>query len=131
MIILLIKWTIQELDSSVISVSKLCCPVCWDVLELLRNEQGGTRAEFIVRGRHAVLSPVQLPIWLPIEMVKRMLQIYKQILVDKIKVLMSPNRVGGHSRINSLQSNPGLSNASSEETSSSAVEGYPEDAGMK
>jgi len=120
----------QELDSSVISVSKLCCPVCWDVLELLRNASG-MRAEFIVRGRHAVLSPVQLPIWLPVEIVQQMLQMYKQILVDKFKVLMSPNRVGGHSRLNSLQSNPGLSNASSEETSSSIVLGYPEDAGMK
>ena len=87
--------------------------------------------DLIVRGCHAVLSPVQLPIWLPIKMMKQMLQIYKQILVDKIEVLMSLNHVGGHSRINSLQSNPGLSNASSEETSSSAVEGYPEDAGMK
>ncbi len=83
--------------------------------------------EFIVRGRHAVFSPVQLPFWLPSDIMEKMLDIYKHILVQQITLMMSPSRVlGGRSRSNSLQSDAGLSNTSSDETSSSIIFGFPE-----
>ena len=49
-----------------IAVSKSCCPVCWDIVNIF-NEQAKTTQEpkplvcFRARGRHANLYPVDLP----------------------------------------------------------------------
>lgn len=112
--------TLQEFDETLISVSKLCCPVCWDTLELLRGDSG----KFKVRGHHAVLSPVQLPFWTSNHMMKKMVRLYEERLIEQIKILMS-SEDGWRSRANSLQSNAGLSTDGSNETSGPAVRGWP------
>ena len=52
-------------------VSKLCCPICWEFLQVLR----GDSRDFNVRGYHTSFYPVELPSWLPehvlTDMVKR------------------------------------------------------------
>ena len=47
---------VQDLNNRVIAVSKLCCPVCWKLLEILG---------YMARGRHPLVTPVSLPPWLP------------------------------------------------------------------
>lgn len=47
---------VQDLNNRVIAVSKLCCPVCWKLLEILG---------YLARGRHPLVTPVSLPPWLP------------------------------------------------------------------
>lgn len=51
-----------------ITVSKFCCPVCWDVLDILRRQSTSNpshiESRFFVRGRHSVIYPVILPTWL-------------------------------------------------------------------
>jgi hypothetical protein len=50
------------LNPEEVAVSKLCCPACWEYLNIL----GGTKKEtpmYKVRGRHSTVYPVELPIW--------------------------------------------------------------------
>jgi hypothetical protein len=41
-----------------VSVSKLCCPVCWELFQVLKKEH-------TVRGCHPTVTPVVLPETLP------------------------------------------------------------------
>ncbi len=43
-------------------MSKLCCPVCWELLRTL-NQDG--RHNLIARGCHSTIYPVALPEWIP------------------------------------------------------------------
>jgi hypothetical protein len=45
-------------------VSKLCCPVCWELLKILRNNDS---TDLYVDGHHATLFQVELPEWLPLD----------------------------------------------------------------
>lgn len=81
----------------------------------------------MVRGHHAVLSPVQLPLWTSDDMMEKMVHRYEQRLIEQIKYMMSSeSEAEGRSRANSLQSNPGLSTDGSNETSAQAIRGYPQ-----
>jgi hypothetical protein len=46
-----------------IAVSKLCCPVCWDIINMFnrQNEEQGSSVRFQAHGRHPNLYPVDLP----------------------------------------------------------------------
>jgi hypothetical protein len=46
-------------------VSKLCCPVCWELLGILNEDE--PRLSF--RGCHSIVYPVELPKWLPSQIV--------------------------------------------------------------
>ena len=52
----------QALNTSMISVSKLCCPVCWEVMRSLR---GANMDTFVVRGCHSIACIAPLPPWVP------------------------------------------------------------------
>jgi hypothetical protein len=45
-------------------VSKLCCPVCWELLGILNNLEDASRP-LSFPGCHPVVYPVELPAWLP------------------------------------------------------------------
>ena len=110
-------------DLAEISVSKLCCLVCWQLLSLMRTHAN----KFTVRGRHAALSPVQLPSWLSIDIVKKMLNIYQQALIKEIEIMMQPAEVpDGRGRSNFLQSDAGLSDVGSDLTTASVIFGFIE-----
>jgi hypothetical protein len=87
-----------------IGVSKLCCPVCWDVLELLR----GDNELFIARGRHPILSSVELPAWLPRHVLPAMILKYRTYCQKQILDIMpstpSPWDSSGHNRVTSTGS---------------------------
>ena len=46
-----------------IAVSKLCCPVCWDIINIFnrQNKEQGSSVRFQAHGRHPNLYPVDLP----------------------------------------------------------------------
>jgi hypothetical protein len=59
-------------------VSKLCCPVCWDLIEVLSE----VPASHTVTGRHSTLYPVRLPPNLGRETLEKMVCRYSGYLYD-------------------------------------------------
>ena len=59
-----------------ISVSKLCCPVCWELLKFL-NDDG---PHLSLPGCHTAIYPVELPEWLPPLIVDKMTVLFKAYL---------------------------------------------------
>jgi len=96
------------MDKSLIAVSKLCCPVCSELLDLLRD---GTHT-FHIDGHHHTLVQVELPIWLPLDIVVKLTAKFEKILGNQIGNLMSYHHE--HART-SDQSGDGLSSDSSDE----------------
>jgi len=71
---------IRSMDQNFIVVSRRCCPICWELLDILR----GKSQRFAVRGRHATLFPVELPEWLSPQVVEEMITRFQGILYDEI-----------------------------------------------
>ena len=97
----------QNFDDSMIAVSKLCCPVCWELLRILRND-----GNFHVDGYHRTLTQVELPEWLPIKIVVKLTGRFEEILLRQIKTLKE-NRTR-HASKPSGQSGDGLSSDSTD-----------------
>ena len=74
----------QESSYSTITMSTLCCPVCWELLAFLTKQPTG----LTVRGRHANLSQVELPPWLPDDVIRHMLDWFKGFLLAEITTMM-------------------------------------------
>jgi hypothetical protein len=74
------------MDPQFIAVSKLCCPVCWELLQILR----GATEDFSVRGHHATMYPVELPPWIPDYIVFQMLARFQQYLIGELLKLTVP-----------------------------------------
>ena len=94
----------QNFDNSTISVSKLCCPVCWELLKILRNDDS---TDFHVDGHHETLFQVELPEWLPLEIVVKLTARFEKILLEQIKTLVRDHK--RHTIHPSGQSGDGLS----------------------
>jgi hypothetical protein len=71
------------LQSGMMSVSKLCCPVCWELLEILNEEK-----PLSLRGRHSTIYPVELPKWLPPGIVDKMNKQFQKHLQREIKIML-------------------------------------------
>lgn len=71
------------LQSGMISVSKLCCPVCWELLAILGKEN-----PLLLRGRHSTIYAVELPKWLPSEIVDEMNERFQIYLRREIKIML-------------------------------------------
>ena len=74
----------QNFDNSVISVSKPCCPVCWELIKILRNKKS---TNFHLNGHHKTLSQVELPEWLPVQIVEKLTAQFEDILLTQIETL--------------------------------------------
>jgi hypothetical protein len=59
-----------------VAVSKLCCPICWELLDVLK---GGSQ-DYSTRGHHYVMSPAGLPLWLPADVVQEMVVRFRRYL---------------------------------------------------
>ena len=97
----------QNFDDSVIAVSKLCCPVCWELLKILRNDDS---TNFHVDGHHKTLFQVELPDWLPLKIVVKLTARFEKILLDQIRTLVKRHVINP-----SGQSGDGFSSDSSED----------------
>lgn len=109
----------QNLD--MISVSKLCCPVCWEFLSLLRGED--SKMVLSVRGCHSIIYPVRLPAWLPEDIVKKMVKRFQTHLRHELNVMMShmvapqpPTTVPRHHRNTESESNISVTSSLSGQT---------------
>lgn len=78
-------------DALELVVSKLCCPICWEFLQILR---GDTR-DFIVRGYHTSLYPVELPSWLPEHVLTDMVKRFERHLRRELDIFLQ-TPPGGH-----------------------------------
>jgi hypothetical protein len=92
----------QNFDNSVITVSELCCPVCWELIKILRNNN-----EFHLDGHHETLFQVELPEWLPLEIVVKLTARFEEILLEQIETLTQRHK--RHAIHPSGQSGDGLS----------------------
>ncbi len=76
-----------------ISVSKLCCPVCWELLKLLGKEEelnaGGGHPVFSVRGCHSHIYPVVLPASISPKVRKDMVSKFLSYLGEELMGLVS------------------------------------------
>lgn len=79
-----IKVLIQDLDQSFIAIPKPCCPACWELLHILRDDTNN----FNVRGHHTMVYPFELPQWLPRNTVEKMVDRFESILLGEIITLM-------------------------------------------
>lgn len=83
----------------------------------------GDEEDLNVRGRHSTPFPVQLPAWLPREVVKEMVSIFEIFVLEELSVL-GKNSLSTHSRKLSLQSQTGVSIGSDDSGSTVAI-GFP------
>ena len=82
-----------------IAVSKLCCPVCCELLEVLRtNDPSDTSLQFAVRGFHFHVYTVVLPPWIRPQQKQQMVSKFQRYLgselvamVSELKTKCSPN----------------------------------------
>jgi hypothetical protein len=66
-----------------VSVSELCCPVCWELLTILTEE-----TPLALRGCHSMIYPVELPKWLPSEVVDEMNERFQNHLRQEIEIML-------------------------------------------
>src|SRR6266550_1522266 len=75
-----------------VSVSKLCCPVCWEFITLLRETTATTATDkspkFSVRGYHPHIYPLVLPPWISDEIREKMNLKFLGYLGAELRLLM-------------------------------------------
>jgi hypothetical protein len=64
--------------------------VCRDTLSLLSN---GDHNIFITRGSHPALTPVDLPLWLPLATLNGMVQLYRGRLLKELVKMIKTQRI--------------------------------------
>ncbi|KIM71737.1 hypothetical protein PILCRDRAFT_16781 [Piloderma croceum F 1598] len=106
-----LKKCLQSMDKNSFAVSKLCCPVCSELFNLYR---GGSDA-FHIDGHHHTLFQVELPIWLPLDIVVKLTAKFEKILGNQLRYMMSEHHK--HANAPSGQSGDGLSSNSSNDDS--------------
>ena len=88
-----------------ISVSKFCCPICWELIDVLNETNSDV--QLIVRACHSNLYTVSLPSWLPNAdiVVEKMIQRFGSKLYEKFGQLpLACEPVRGHKKSLSLES---------------------------
>ena len=74
----------KKLDQAVVAVCKLCCPTCMELFHVLRN---GVQIQenLWVRGHHSTVFLVELPDWLPADVLQDMVLWYRQHLSEALQ----------------------------------------------
>jgi hypothetical protein len=104
-------------------VSKLCCPICWELMEILKGHSV-TQDQYNVRGRHSTFYPVQLPPYFDHDVVLELADRFEAHLKKELQS-MRINNVSSrntHRRLLSYESDSGLSTASFENDDLSDIE---------
>jgi hypothetical protein len=68
----------QSLADDMVSVSKLCCPVCWELFQVLQKEG-------IIRGCHPTVTPTVLPEMLPEYICEAMVTRFRAHLSNQLR----------------------------------------------
>jgi hypothetical protein len=92
-----------------IAISKLCCPVCAELLKVLNIMDVGPR------GCHPHIAAADLPAWLPLDVVEEMVVRFQNLLCPAIAVMLSyMDEPQGKPRGPSLDSTSAFSTATDE-----------------
>jgi hypothetical protein len=70
-----------------ISVSRLCCPVCGELLAIL-NENG---PQLSFPNCHSTIYPIELPSWLPDGIVEQLTAKFQQHLRNELTIMVKGN----------------------------------------
>lgn len=84
-------WQAIRQSPPLISVSKLCCPVCWNFFQVLKNEHSAS--EPMVRGSHSNLFAVSLPVWTPPAIREKMEETFLRFLRTELIGMVNPPAV--------------------------------------
>jgi hypothetical protein len=76
----------KNLAKDIVSVSKLCCPVCWELFQVLQMEKA-------IRGCHPSVTPTVLPETLPNHVSEAMVTRFRAHLSGQLRHLLSSNTV--------------------------------------
>ena len=74
----------ESQDQNEIVVSRLCCPACWGLLDIM----DGLSIRFDVHGGHPTIYPVDLPSWLLSGVVEKAVARFEEILQQEITNMM-------------------------------------------
>lgn len=96
--------------------------MCRDTLSFLSN---GDHNIFTIRGSHPALTPVDLPVWLPLTTLNGMVQLYRGRLLKELVKIIKTKHKRTISDTPSFQSDGGLSIAS-DDSASSQTDSWPE-----
>ena len=108
----------QSLNHAAVAVIKLCYPICWELLKIIRAQ--GTSLDFHALGYHSSIFSVDLPLWLPCRIVEQMVESFKCRLCNAIELLMEQEKSkSAHKHNQSLQSDDGFTTNSSDSSRSS------------
>jgi hypothetical protein len=77
---------VQASTDKSIGISKSCCRVCWDFIGILAGLEG---VKVYVLGCHDNIYGVELPAWVPVEVVEKMVTQFRTHLHGALLVLMS------------------------------------------
>jgi hypothetical protein len=83
----------QSLHRNWISVSRLCCPVCWDLFQIigehsnLQDPESDNPHPFVVRGRHSNVYDVELPYLLPQDILEKMIDRFQSYVYMELEQL--------------------------------------------
>ena len=69
-------------------VSKLCCPACWDLINILQDLD---KSKYNIDSRHSTIYPIQLPPLLSPKVVEQMVKKFEDYLLVELGI-MEENR---------------------------------------
>ena len=97
------------------AVSKFCCPACWELLAILRQLKGGG---LDTRGRHSTVYPVELPPWLPHDVLDALLWRFRELTRTELEKMVQKFNSRGthHARSPSEESSSAASTSSNSAT---------------
>lgn len=65
-------------------MSRLCCPVCWELLGILSED----KFRLSYPGCHSIIYPVQLPEWLPSSIVEKLTEQFQIRLRCELDIMV-------------------------------------------
>jgi hypothetical protein len=82
----------QGLNGNAIAASTPCCPVCWELFKIF--EQSG--AGFAIPSCHRTVCPMELPGWLPEDILKALLLRIRELLIVEIDCMIQQHHCQEH-----------------------------------
>lgn len=67
-----------------VSISKSCCPVCWELISIISTVPNPKQIKFHVHAHHSTLYLVNLPPFLPISVQDQLTSVFKKRLQSKV-----------------------------------------------
>lgn len=105
-----------------ISVSKLCCPVCWELFKVLKMDPD-IKMDIKISGCHPTITPVALPETFPAKISEKIVVSLRPLLTAQLSPLLETKRPASGQHYRNV-SETGHSAASSNEGASKCLGSY-------